>query len=77
MTDTKIRQGQKKANGRRAIPKPVCAKCGKILLRTYIQETVDGKRRFIKSGWTCPAATCDYVINDLVELMDEEEEQGD
>lgn len=71
MTETKKRQGQKKANGEMATPKPVCTKCGEILRRNYIQDTIDGKRRFIKSGWMCPSVTCDYIIKDMVELTEE------
>jgi hypothetical protein len=74
-TEKKKRQGQKKANGKTAIPKPVCSKCGEILIRIYTQRPVDGKRRFIKSGWSCPSVTCDYIIKDMVELTEEESEE--
>lgn len=72
MTEPKRRQGQKKANGKTAIPKPLCIKCGEICVRAYKQETVDGKRRFVKSGWMCPSPTCDYIIKDMVQLEDTE-----
>ena len=77
MTETKRRQGQKKANGTTATPKPLCPKCGEILRRNYTQEPVNGKRRFIKSGWMCPSVTCDYIIKDLVELEDEADTGAD
>ncbi len=55
----KRRQGQ---NG--ATPKLLCPKCGEYLKRNYIREIIDGKQRFVKSGWTCPSSTCDYIIKD-------------
>lgn len=76
----KKRQGQTKADGTKATPKPLCPKCGEILIRNYIQKSVNGKRLFVKSGWTCPLSTCDYTVKDLVELEDtegEEEENKD
>ena len=70
MTETKKkRQGQ-----RGATPKPLCIKCGEIMKRTHTREMVDGKQRYIPMGWSCPSSTCDYIIKDLVELGDGEEE---
>lgn len=74
MTETKRRQGQKKANGKTAEPKPICVKCGEYMKRAYTREVVEGKRVFVGSGWTCPSKTCDYIIKDLVELEDTDEE---
>lgn len=71
MTETKRRQGQKKADGRTAIPKPVCPKCGEYLKRNYTRELVEGKQRFIKGGWTCPSSTCDYIIKKLEDIEEE------
>ena len=68
----KKRQGQ-----RGAIPKPVCPKCGEILKRNYTREVVNGKQQYVASGWTCPSATCDYLIKDFVELEDEAAENTD
>jgi hypothetical protein len=70
MTEPKRRQGQ-----RGATPKPVCPKCGEYMRRNYIQESNNGKRAFVGSGWTCSSSTCDYIIKDLVELEDTEEDQ--
>jgi len=70
----KKRQGQKKADGTTAKAKPVCPVCGEYLKRNYTRELVDGKQRFVKGGWTCPSKTCDYIIKDMVELEDIEEE---
>jgi hypothetical protein len=55
----KRRQGQ---NG--ATPKSLCPKCGEYLKRNYIREVVNGKQRFVKSGWTCPSSVCDYIRKD-------------
>lgn len=74
MTEKKRRQGQKKADGTTSTPKTICPKCGEYLKRNYTRELVDGKQRFVKGGWTCPSLTCDYIIKDLVELEDTEEE---
>jgi hypothetical protein len=71
MTEQKRRQGQKGAT-----PKQICPKCGEYLKRNYIREVVDGKQRFIKSGWTCPNIKCDYITKNLVEL-EKGAEQGD
>lgn len=69
----KRRQGQIKQNGKKAIPKPICPKCGEYLVRHYIHKSVDGKRAFVGSGWSCPSVTCDYLAKDFVELEDETE----
>jgi len=63
MTEKKRRQEQ-----RDATPKPLCPKCGEYLIRNYIHKSIDGKQAFVGSGWTCPSATCDYIIKDFVEL---------
>lgn len=68
MIDKKRRQGQKGAT-----PKHICPKCGEYLKRNYTQELVEGKQQFVKSGWTCPSSTCEYIIKDPVELEDEAE----
>ena len=67
------RQGQKKADGRTAVPKPVCPKCGEICVRAYTRGNEERKRAYIGSGWACPSKTCDYIIKALVELEDTEE----
>lgn len=75
MAEEKIRrQGQKKSNGKTAVPKPICPKCGEYLMRHYIHKSVDGKRAFVGSGWICPSVTCDYVIKDFIEIEDIEDE---
>jgi hypothetical protein len=75
MTEKKRRrQGQIKPDGKQAVPKPICPKCGEILRRNYTRELVDGKQRYLPGGWTCPSSTCDYIIKDLVVLEDIEEE---
>jgi uncharacterized protein YlxW (UPF0749 family) len=77
MTDKKRRQGQIKPNGKKAVPNPICPKCGEYLKRTYTREIVDGKQRFVKSGWSCPSSTCDYTAKDYVELVEETKEDTD
>ncbi|HEY3361827.1 MAG TPA: hypothetical protein VGK06_08400 [Methanosarcina sp.] len=71
MTEPKRRQGQKKANGTKATPKPLCPKCGEILKRNYTREVVNGKQQYIGAGWSCPSKTCDYIVKDLVEIEEE------
>lgn len=73
----KRRQGQTKPNGKKAIPKPICPKCGEYLVRHYIHKSVDGKRAFVGTGWSCPSSTCDYVVKDFVELGEETEDCTD
>lgn len=73
MTEKTRRQGQKKANGKTAVPKPVCPKCGEICVRSYTRGNEERKRAYIGSGWMCPSSTCDYIIKDLVEIEDIEE----
>ncbi|MGB9938208.1 hypothetical protein [Methanosarcina sp.] len=68
MTERKRRQGQK---GVKTI-KEICPKCGEYLKRTYTRELVDGKQRFVKSGWSCPSSACEYVVKDYVELSEGE-----
>jgi hypothetical protein len=63
MTEKKRRQGQ-----RGATPKPICPKCGEYLKRAYTRELVNGKQQYVKSGWSCPSSTCDYMAKDFVEL---------
>lgn len=70
MTVKKHRQGQ-----REAIPKPVCQKCGEIMRRVYKRDTVDRKGKFIEAGWMCSSSACDYIIKDLVEFEDIQEEE--
>ncbi len=77
MTEPKRRQGQKKANGKTAIPKPVCPKCGEICVRSYTRGNEERKRAYIGSGWMCPSATCDYLTKDFVEMKDEAAEDTD
>ncbi|MGA9189613.1 MAG: hypothetical protein WB014_13890 [Methanosarcina sp.] len=73
MAEKKRRQGQKKADGRTATPKPVCPKCGEYL------KTAGGRdgRAWRRIGLFCPSATCDYIAKDLVEIVDGEEENVD
>jgi len=71
MVEKKRRQGQGGAT-----PKEICPKCGEYLKRNYIRELVNGKQQFVKSGWTCPSSTCDYIIKDFVELEDVEEDEA-
>lgn len=68
MTEPKRRQGQGGAT-----PKLLCPKCGEYLKRNYTRELVEGKQQFVKSGWTCPNVSCDYIIKDFVELEEETE----
>lgn len=75
MTETKkYRQGQKKADGSKAIPKPLCPKCGEITVRAYTRGSAERKRAYVPSGWMCPSSTCDYIIKDFVQLGEEQEE---
>lgn len=70
---TERRQGQKKADGTKAIPKPLCQKCGEIMVRVSYRGDKSKGRAYIPAGWMCPSKTCDYIIKDLVELEDTEE----
>ena len=72
MTEIKRRQGQKKADGTIATPKPICKKCGEMMARTYTRGNAERKRAYIGMGWSCPSNTCDYIIKDFVELEDTE-----
>jgi len=73
MTETKRRQGQIKADGTKATPKPVCPKCGEITVRVSFRGDKNRGRAYIPTGWMCPSSTCDYIIKDYVELKDDEE----
>lgn len=77
MTEVKKRrQGQLKPDGTKASPKAVCPKCGEYLKRSYTREMVEGKQRFVKSGWMCPSSTCDYIIKDFLEIWEDTEEEA-
>ncbi|KKG13073.1 hypothetical protein [Methanosarcina sp. 2.H.A.1B.4] len=67
MIDKKRKQGQKCATP------TICPECGEYLKRNYTLELVEGKQQFVKSGWTCPSSTCEYIIKDPEELEDEAE----
>jgi hypothetical protein len=71
---TERRQGQKKPDGTTAKAKPLCPKCGEMLVRVSYRGDKSRGRAYIPAGWMCPSPTCDYIIKDLVELIDEEEE---
>lgn len=73
MTEKKRRQGQKKPDGKQAVPKPVCPKCGEIMVRAYTRGNAERKRAYIGSGWMCPSSTCDYIAKDFVVLEEETE----
>jgi len=73
MVDKTRRQGQKKPNGKTAIPKPICPKCDEILNRCYTRGIKNDKRQFIESGWMCPSSNCDYIVKDYVELKETED----
>ncbi len=75
MTETKKRrQGQIKPDGKQAAPKPICKKCGEIMIRAYIRGSAERKRAYIGSGWMCPSSICDCIVKDFVELGDLEDE---
>jgi hypothetical protein len=74
MNDSKRRQGQIKADGTRATPKPVCPKCGEIMVRVSFRGDKNRGRSYIPTGWMCPSPTCDYIVKDYTELKDDEEE---
>jgi len=66
---SKPKQGQKKPDGRIAIPKPLCQKCSDptILERLYTQKKKpNGKRGLIKWGWGCPV--CGNAVKDKKEI---------
>jgi len=67
ITRKKRRQGQIKPDGKQAIPKPVCPKCGEICIRAYTRAGTKN-RAYTGSGWACPSETCDYIIKDFVLL---------
>jgi hypothetical protein len=69
----KRRQAQKKANGKIAVPKEICLKCGAYLQSCYIHTSEAGKRTIKRIGLVCPNVSCDYIIKDFVELEDTEE----
>ena len=73
MTEPKRRQGQKKADGTTAEPKPICPKCGEITVRVSKRGNAAQKRAYIGAGWMCPSKTCDYITKDFVELEEETE----
>ncbi len=73
MAEKKRRQGQIKPDGKQAVSKPVCPKCGEITVRAYTRGNAERKRAYIGSGWMCPSSTCDYIVKDYVELEDETE----
>jgi hypothetical protein len=75
MAETKKRQGQKKPDGKKAIPRPLCPKCDVYMQRCYTRGIKNGKRQFIESGWMCPSSTCDYMIKDYIELEDTEDDE--
>lgn len=74
MVEKKRRQGQTKTDGTKSTPKNICPQCGEYLKRSYTREMVEGKQRFVKSGWACPSPACDYIIKDFLEI--EEENSG-
>jgi hypothetical protein len=76
MTEKKRRQGQIKPGSKQAVPKPVCPKCGEIMVRAYIRGNIESNRAYIGSGWMCPSSTCEYIIKDFVELEGMEEESN-
>jgi hypothetical protein len=71
------RQGQLKANGKKAVSKPVCPKCDEIMNRTYKRSNEANKRAYVGIGWYCPNPTCDYIIKDFEELEDTEEGENE
>ncbi|HMB45251.1 MAG TPA: hypothetical protein VKL21_05465 [Candidatus Methanoperedens sp.] len=77
MTEPKRRQGQKKPNGRIAIPKPICPECGEMMIRTYTRGNAERKRAYVPAGWSCPSSTCYYIEKDYVELEDTEEGEAE
>jgi hypothetical protein len=66
MTETKRRQGQ---NG--ATPKQICPKCGKYLKTAWMLKN----RKYKRVGLCCPSLTCDYIVKDIVEIKDEDEDE--
>lgn len=70
MEEKKRRQGQKKGD-RMATPKKICPKCGEYLKTVWMLEN----RKYKRYGLGCPSPSCDYVIKDLVELEDTDEEE--
>lgn len=64
--------GERQQQGRGgAKARTVCPKCGKEYL-----ETAGGKKgnSWKRIGLYCPSVICDYIIKDMVELIDEEEQ---
>ena len=74
--DREKEEGQKNQMAREQPPKPVCPKCGEICVRAYRRGNEERKRAYIPAGWMCPSSTCDYIIKDLVELEDTEENEA-
>jgi len=75
MTGAKRRQGQLKPDGTKAVPKPTCPKCSKIMVRVSFRGDKSQGRAYIPAGWMCPSSTCDYIIKDFVELTEEEDKE--
>ena len=73
MTEKKRRQGQIKPNGKKAVPKPICQKCGEIMVRVSFRGDKSQGRAYISAGWMCPSSTCDYIAKDFIEIEDTEE----
>jgi hypothetical protein len=77
MTERKPRQGQKKPDGTKATPKPLCPKCGEYLQSCYIRGSAEENRSMKKIGLCCPSSTCDYIEKDLVDLTEETESMNE
>ena len=75
MNEKTHRQGQTKPDGKKAVPKPICPKCGEICVRVSFRGDKNQGRAYIPAGWMCPSKTCDYIIKDFVELELENGEQ--
>jgi len=73
MAEPKRRQGQKKQNGKKAIPKEICPKCGEYLRTASMRGSVEQNRAYVRVGLCCPSLTCDYIVKDMVEIGDTEE----
>lgn len=69
-----MKVGERQQQGRGgAKPKIPCPKCKKEYL-----ETAGGKKgkSWKKIGYYCPNPECDYIIKDLVQLEDTDEEEA-
>jgi hypothetical protein len=73
MIETKRRQGQKKPDGKTAIPKSICPQCGEYLQSCYMRGSGEGKRTLKRVGLGCPDPACSYIEKDFVELEDTQE----